>query len=88
MCWLHDKQEIDASDASVYQVLVNGNIHKLLIPDVLPEDAGTWACEAYNHYGDALTSCVLTVKGKLKRTIKRAENLKTKEFTPFLYVER
>ena len=69
VCWLHDKQEIDAADASVYQVLSNGNIHKLVIADVLPEDAGSWSCEAYNHFGDASTSCVLTVKGTPARRV-------------------
>ena len=46
------------------QVLSEGRVHKLIIPDVLPEDEGVWLCEAYNNYGDVDTSCKLTVRGK------------------------
>ena len=66
VCWIHDKQEVDLSDASVYQSSRNGNIHKLVIADVLAEDAGEWACEAYNDFGDVSTCCTLTVKGEAR----------------------
>ena len=64
VCWIHNKQEVDVTDQSVYQVSKNGNIHKLVIADVLPEDAGVWSCEAYNDFGDTASSCTLTVKGE------------------------
>ena len=63
VCWLHGNQDI-TSDNKVYQLVSDGNTHKLIIPDVFVEDGGEYICEAYNKYGDSETSCAVTVLGK------------------------
>ena len=42
----------------------DGLVHRLIIPEVLPEDTGEFVCEAYNDYGDTDTFCFLTVRGR------------------------
>lgn len=42
----------------------DGNTHRLIIPEVLPEDTGEFVCEAYNDWGDTDTFCFLHVRGR------------------------
>ena len=61
VCWLHGKEEIKA-DSKIYQMERDGTVHRLVIAEVYPEDGGVYLCEAYNEYGDAESSCFLTVE--------------------------
>lgn len=66
--WVHNNNDIPPKDPIFEQVTYSLNdglsyIHKLLISEVLPEDAGEYVCEAYNHCGDTDTFCRLTITG-------------------------
>ncbi|XP_052821881.1 myosin light chain kinase, smooth muscle isoform X3 [Octopus bimaculoides] len=65
--WVHNNAEI-VPDGKIYKQISylhndgTSFIHKLLIEEFLPEDAGEYVCEAYNTYGDTDTFCRLTIK--------------------------
>ncbi|CAI9718065.1 myosin light chain kinase, smooth muscle isoform X3 [Octopus vulgaris] len=65
--WVHNNAEI-VPDGKIYKQISYPHsdgtsfIHKLLIEEFLPEDAGEYVCEAYNTYGDTDTFCRLTIK--------------------------
>ena len=58
--WVHNNREIPPLDP-VCRMITKGNTHMLVIPEVFPEDAGEYVCEAYNDYGDTDTFCRLNV---------------------------
>ena len=67
--WVHNNNDIPPKDPIFEQVMYTENdglsyIHKLLISEVLPEDAGEYVCEAYNQYGDTDTFCRLSITGR------------------------
>ena len=61
VCWLHNQQEIPRS-SNIFEFASEGHVHKLILPEVYPEDSGMYVCEVYNDYGDEDTSCILNVK--------------------------
>ena len=61
--WLHNDQEIKKT-STVYQMVSDGNVHRLVIPEVFPEDGGSYVCEVYNDIGDEDCQCTLTVEGR------------------------
>lgn len=68
MCWLHGSRDVKDDD-KVYQLVTEGDVHKLIIRDAFPEDTGRYICEVYNKFGDDETSCVLTIKGNWRSII-------------------
>lgn len=83
--WVHNNNDIPSKDPIFEQVMYTENdglsyIHKLLISEVLPEDAGEYVCEAYNHYGDTDTFCRLTITGdkQEKETLNDENNVQVK----------
>lgn len=61
--WVHKDKEINFEDP-VFKMKSEGSVHRLIIPEVLPEDTGEFVCEAYNDYGDTDTFCFLCVRGR------------------------
>ena len=61
VCWLHNQQEIPRS-SNIFEFASEGHVHKLILPEVYPEDSGMYVCEVYNDFGDEDTSCILNVK--------------------------
>lgn len=59
--WLHNEKEIKNSKDFNYQT--EGDNYKLVIPEIFPEDAGIYTCEAFNDAGEAFSSCTLVVLG-------------------------
>lgn len=59
--WLHDEKEIKPSKDFVYKT-VGSNTFVLEIPEIFPEDSGTYTCEAFNETGECFSSCTLTVQ--------------------------
>jgi len=59
--WLHNEKEIKPSKDFEYDR--NGDICKLKIAEIFPEDAGTYTCEVFNDVGEAFSSCTLLVVG-------------------------
>merc|ERR1712042_378883 len=51
-------------DGEIYHVIPEPGKTTLMIPEVYPEDAGTYTIRAYNKYGEAHCSSVLDVIGK------------------------
>ena len=68
VCWLHGKEEIP-DNSKIYSMEREGAVHRLIISEVFPEDGGVYLVEAFNEYGEAATSCVLTVQGEGSRDI-------------------
>ena len=60
MVWLHNEKEIKPSKDFVYTN--SGNKHVLEIPEIFPEDAGTYTCEAFNDVGECFSACTLVVE--------------------------
>lgn len=58
--WLHNEKEIKPSKDFRY-VNQGGNIYRLEIAEIFPEDSGTYTCEAYNDSGDCFSTCTLFV---------------------------
>lgn len=52
-------------DGEIYHIIPEQGKSTLMIPEVYPEDAGTYTVKAFNKYGEAQSSCVLDVIGKL-----------------------
>ena len=62
--WLRNEKEIKKND-KLYKQTSSGNVHRLIIPEAFPEDAGMFVCEIYNDFGDTDSVCKLSVVGKL-----------------------
>ena len=58
--WLHNEKEIKPSKDFVYSS--SGDRHFLQIPEIFPEDAGTYTCEAFNDVGECFSACTLVVE--------------------------
>lgn len=52
-----------------YDIFFDGEICRLTINEIFPEDSGTFKCEAKSDFGSAQTTCVVKVeqKGQLQR---------------------
>uniref|UniRef100_A0A224ZAF7 Twitchin like n=1 Tax=Rhipicephalus zambeziensis TaxID=60191 RepID=A0A224ZAF7_9ACAR len=57
--WLHNEKEIKSSKD--FQYVTEGDVYKLVIAEVYPEDSGTYTCEAFNDVGEAFSTCTLDV---------------------------
>ncbi|XP_058467261.1 twitchin isoform X5 [Malaya genurostris] len=57
--WLHDNREIKNTPDFEYRN--DGDVYSLHIPEIFPEDAGTYTCEAFNKGGESFSSCTITV---------------------------
>lgn len=60
--WLHNEKEIKPSKDFEYDRV--GDVCKLKIAEIFPEDAGTYTCEVFNDVGEAFSTCTLIVIGK------------------------
>ncbi|XP_055331451.1 twitchin-like isoform X3 [Paramacrobiotus metropolitanus] len=58
--WLHNDREIKPSDDFKY--VHEGDVFKLQIAEIFPEDFGTYTCEAFNAVGEASSSCSVIVE--------------------------
>lgn len=58
--WLHNEREIKSGKDFKY-INLGGNSYGLEIPEIFPEDAGTYTCEAYNDAGECFSTCTLSV---------------------------
>jgi hypothetical protein len=72
--WLRNEKEIKSSSDFLYEN--DGDIHKLVIAEIFPEDGGTYTCEAFNDAGEAFSSCTLVV-------VVPTEEAKGPKFTTF-----
>ncbi|XP_064598292.1 titin-like isoform X2 [Liolophura sinensis] len=59
--WVRNNKEIPANSPDFVQTS-KGNVHRLVIEEVFPEDSGTYSCEIYNDFGDTDSQCKLTVQ--------------------------
>lgn len=57
--WLHNGKEIKPSKDFQYHHV--DTTYNLKIPELFPEDAGIYTCEAFNDYGETFTTCSLFV---------------------------
>lgn len=57
--WLHNNKEIKPSKD--FQYGRDGNVYKLQIAEIFPEDSGTYTCEAFNNVGECFSTCTLIV---------------------------
>lgn len=57
--WLHNEKEIKSSKD--FQYVTEGEVYKLVIAEIFPEDSGTYTCEAFNDVGEAFSTCTLDV---------------------------
>ncbi|CAN8028027.1 unnamed protein product [Ixodes persulcatus] len=57
--WLHNEKEIKSSKD--FQYVTEGDVYKLVIAEVFPEDSDTYTCEAFNDVGEAFSTCTLHV---------------------------
>ncbi|XP_058812494.1 twitchin isoform X4 [Topomyia yanbarensis] len=57
--WLHDNREIKNTPDFEYRN--DGDLYSLHIPEIFPEDAGTYTCEAFNKGGESFSSCTISV---------------------------
>ena len=46
-----------------FQIITEGDTHKLIIPEVFPEDRGLFVCKATNDYGIAECTAELYIEG-------------------------
>ncbi|GAU87381.1 hypothetical protein RvY_00244-2 [Ramazzottius varieornatus] len=58
--WLHNDREIKTGEDFKY--VQEGNVFKLQIAEIFPEDFGTYTCEAFNAVGEASSSCSVIVE--------------------------
>jgi len=58
--WLHNNKEIKPSED--FQYLNEGEVYKLVIPEIFPEDTGTYTCDAFNDSGEVFSTCTLEVQ--------------------------
>lgn len=57
--WLHNNKEIKPSKD--FQYSHDGNVYKLQIAEIFPEDSGTYTCEAFNNVGECFSTCTVIV---------------------------
>lgn len=57
--WLHNGKEIKPSND--FQYHNQGSKYFLKIPEIFPEDEGSYTCEAFNDFGECLSSCSVFV---------------------------
>ena len=66
--WVKDDQPVEPSERILLEgdTVSSGNDcrHWLQFEELVPEDSGTYFCEASNQHGDAYTCCRLKVIGK------------------------
>ncbi len=60
--WIRNNREVTPQDTEC-RLVSEGNVHKLVIPQVCQQDAGEYVCEAYSDLGDTDTFCRLNVRG-------------------------
>ncbi|GFU59080.1 myosin light chain kinase, smooth muscle [Nephila pilipes] len=58
--WLHNNKEIKPSED--FQYAHDGDVYKLIIPEIFPEDTGTYTCDAFNDSGEIFSTCTLDVQ--------------------------
>ncbi|XP_037070961.1 twitchin-like isoform X2 [Pollicipes pollicipes] len=57
--WLHNDKEIKPSKDFEYDSV--GDMYRLKIAEIFPEDSGAYTCEAFNDAGESFSSCTLVV---------------------------
>ena len=62
MAWLRNGTELKPSEDFRFENA--GDVYKLVIGEVFPEDSGVYCCEAVNTGGTALSECTIYVQGK------------------------
>jgi len=75
--WIHNGKEIKPSKDFQYHHV--DSRYTLKIPELFPEDAGVYTCEAFNDYGETFTTCSLYVAcpGKQSNIVDPATAFKT-----------
>ena len=75
--WIHNGKEIKPSKDFQYHHV--DSRYTLKIPELFPEDAGVYTCEAFNDYGETFTTCSLyvTCPGKQSNIVDPATAFKT-----------
>lgn len=75
--WIHNGKEIKPSKDFQYHHVDNS--YSIKIPELFPEDAGVYTCEAFNDYGETFTTCSLyvTCPGKQSNNSESAAAFKT-----------
>jgi len=75
--WIHNGKEIKPSKDFQYHHV--DNRYSIKIPELFPEDAGVYTCEAFNDYGETFTTCSLyvTCPGKQSNNSESATAFKT-----------
>jgi len=75
--WIHNGKEIKPSKDFQYHHV--DNRYSIKIPELFPEDAGVYTCEAFNDYGETFTTCSLyvTCPGKQSNNSESAAAFKT-----------
>merc|ERR1712008_481866 len=75
--WIHNGKEIKPSQDFQYHHV--DNRYSIKIPELFPEDAGVYTCEAFNDYGETFTTCSLFVAcpGKQSNIVDPASAFKT-----------
>jgi len=63
LMWFNDEERIQPSEK--YVIEGERGFQRLTIECLGIRDQGTWRCIAVNSYGQAMTTCQLTVLGKL-----------------------
>ncbi|GIX87268.1 twitchin, partial [Caerostris extrusa] len=58
--WLHNNKEIKPSED--FEYAHEGDVYKLIIPEIFPEDTGTYTCDAFNDGGEVFSTCTLDVQ--------------------------
>jgi len=58
--WLHNDKEIKNSKDFEYDSV--GDMYRLKIAEIFPEDSGCYTCEAFNDAGESFSSCTLVVQ--------------------------
>lgn len=65
--WLKDGKEIKPSDDFRYENA--GDVYKLIIVEIFPEDGGVYTCQASNAGGRVSSSCTVYVGGRFSHGI-------------------
>jgi len=75
--WIHNGKEIKPRQDFQYHHV--DSRYTLKIPELFPEDAGVYTCEAFNDYGETFTTCSLFVAcpGKQSNIVDPASAFKT-----------
>jgi len=75
--WIHNGKEIKPRQDFQYHHV--DSRYTLKIPELFPEDAGVYTCEAFNDYGETFTTCSLYVAcpGKQSNIVDPASAFKT-----------